>query len=60
MMEEKNSGTIHNSELDNTKQVETSVETVDVEMVMRGAEKIKSKYELLYEDILEANETNKA
>ena len=60
MMEEKSNGTIHNSELDNTKQVETNAEMVDVEMVMKGAEKIKSKYELLYEDILEANETNKA
>ena len=58
-MTEKKNETINTSESNNTRKFEGNVEAVDVKMVMRGAEKIKSKYELLYEDIIEADEENK-
>ena len=58
-MTEKKKEEMLNSEASSAEQVKTDVQEVDVETVMRGAKKIKSKYELLYEDILENQQVNK-
>jgi len=52
-MAEKKNVNVDTANSDVRQNVLTNTEHVDVETVMKGAELVKSKYELLYADIIE-------
>ena len=53
LMTEKKNISMEASDLDDKQETIVDADDVDVETVMKGAELVKSKYELLYADIIE-------